>query len=133
MSCGLFSLFSNDLGLHVHDDVTLVQYADDVQILTSGKKKDLPQIIARMETSLNALFQWFCHHRMKVNEKKTQMIVIGTPAILRNVPPVTIAFNGSQIHDSKVIRNLGVMVDRHLNYQAHVDAVWQMYWLTDGS
>jgi len=41
--------------------------------------------------------------------------------MLRNITPVTIAFNGSQIHESKVVKNLGVMIDKHLNYQEHVD------------
>ena len=60
---------------------------------------------------------------MKVNEKKTQMIVIGTPSMLRGITDVTVTFNGSQIRDSKVVRNLGVTIDRHLNYQPHIDAL----------
>ena len=121
LSCGLYSLFSNDLCLHVNDDVTVVQYADDVQVLTCGKKRDMIQLVARMESTLDSLFQWFCHHHMKLNEKKTHMLIIGTPAMLKNITPVTIAFNGSKIHESKVVKNLGVMIDKHLNYQEHVD------------
>ena len=56
LSCALYSLFSNDLGLYVNDDVTVVQYADDVQVLTSGKKRHLPQNVSRIEDTLNALF-----------------------------------------------------------------------------
>ena len=123
LSCILYTIFSNDLGLHANDDVTVVQYADDVQILASGKKHDLPAIVSRIETTFSAMFQWFCHHRMKVNESKTQMLVIGTRPMLRGANDVTVTFNGSQICDSKVVRNLGVMIDRHLTYQAHVDAM----------
>lgn len=54
---------------------------------------------------------------------KTQMIVIGTPAMLRDLPPVTLNFCGAVITDSRVVKNLGVNVDRHLNFEAHVDAV----------
>ena len=123
LSCVLYSLFSNDLGLHVDSGVNVVQYADDVQVLTSGKKQDLPRIVAKMEDTLNTLFQWFCQHHMKVNERKTQVIVIGTPAMLRDTGNVTITFNGSQIHDSETVRNLGVTMDKHLNYQAYIDAL----------
>ena len=125
LSCVLYSLFSNDLGLYVNEDVTIVQYADDVQVLTSGKKQDLAQILAAMEDSLTSLFQWCCHHRVKVNEKKTQLIVFGTPVMLKDVPSgsVTVTFNGSQVRDSEVVKNLGVTMDRHLNYKAHIDAL----------
>lgn len=115
-------VFSNDLCLQVNDNVTVVQYADDVQILTCGKKQVMPQLITRMESALDKLYQWFCHHHMKVNEAKTQMMVMGTPAMLKNVPPVTIVFNGARIESSEVTRNLGLMMDRHLNFQDHVSS-----------
>ena len=121
LSCVMYMLFANDLALHVQSDVTVVQYADDVQLLLSGKKQHLPQLIMQMENALETLYQWFCHHSLKVNEQKTQMVVLGTPAMLRNMQPVTISFNGSQIPDSKQVKNLGVTIDRHLNYQAHID------------
>ena len=121
LSCILYSLFSNDLGLHVGEDVTVVQYADDVQVLVSGKKQDMPRLTATMEGTLETLYQWFCQHRMKVNEAKTKMIVIGTAAMLRSFEGVTLTFNGSAIHDSEEVKNLGVVVDRHLSYRAHVD------------
>ena len=123
MSCILYTLFSNDLGLYVNEDVTVVQYADDVQVLVTGRKRELPQLIARLENALETLFQWFCHHRMKVNEKKTQLIVLGTQAMLRSVADSTITFNGSPIHSSTTVKDLGVTIDQHLNYHSHVDAL----------
>ena len=56
LSCVPYSLFSSDLGLHVDSGVTVVPHADDVQVLTSGKKQDRPRIIAKMQETLNALF-----------------------------------------------------------------------------
>ena len=74
LSCVLCSLFANDLGLYVNEGITLVQYADDVQVFISRNKQELPQMIKKIENTLDSLFQWFCHHRMKINKKKTQMI-----------------------------------------------------------
>ena len=74
-----------------------------------------------MEHALRKVFDWFCHNGMKLNAKKTQMLVLGTPAMLRNLPPVTLRFSGSVIPDSGVVKNLGVMLDRHLSFEAHVD------------
>ena len=38
LSCVLYTLFANDLSLHVPDGVTIAQFADDTQILVTGKK-----------------------------------------------------------------------------------------------
>ena len=60
---------------------------------------------------------------MKVNATKTQMLVLGTPAMLRNLPPVTVCFCGSVVVDAGTVKNLGLYLDRHLNYQAHISAI----------
>ena len=87
------------------------------------EQQDMPQIVAQMEENLQSLFQWFCHHRMKVNENKTQMIVLGTVPMLRDVSAVTLTLKGSLVHESKTVKNLGVTLDQHLSYQSHIDAV----------
>ena len=51
------------------------------------------------------------------------MLVLGTPAMLRNLPPVTVSFCGSVVVDAWTVKNLGLYLDRHLNYQAHISAI----------
>ena len=43
--------------------------------------------------------------------------------MLRDLPPVTLTFCGNVIHDSGVVRNLGVSVDWHLSFRTHIDTV----------
>ena len=121
LSCTLYTLYTNDLSLHVPEPVTTVQFADDTQLLITGKKQDLPNMIVSMESALDSLYQWFCTHGMKLNASKTQMIVLGTPAMLRHMPAVQLNFCGETVNDSRVVRNLGVNIDRHLTFQSHVD------------
>ena len=116
LSCVLFMLYANELNLYVPDTVTVVQFADDTQLLITGKKSDMRSLVNTMEHALSSLYQWFCANGMKVNAAETQMLVLGTPAMLRNMPPVVISFCGSTVPDSRVVRNLGVTIDRHLNY-----------------
>ena len=121
LSCALFMLFANDLGLCMPEGVTIVQFADDVQISISGKKQDLVHLISLTEKALDSMFQWFCHNGMKVNASKTQMLVLGSPGMIKNLPPITINFSGATISDARIVKNLGVYIDRHLNFQAHID------------
>lgn len=125
LSCVLYALYSNDLSSFIGDGVTTVCYADDSTLLASGRKRDIHLVIARLEAALNSAYQWFCHNGMKVNARKTQMLVLGTPAMLRGLPPVSLNFCGTKILDSRVIKSLGVSIDRHLTYHKHIDSVTQ--------
>ena len=98
MSCILWSIFANDLHLHIPDSVRIVQFADDTQIWTTGKKQDLPPLIDRIESALHRMFDWFCDHGMKVNAAKTEFMIFGTRQMLRNVPTdVKVNFVGDVI------------------------------------
>ena len=123
LSCIMYMLYANDLSLSVSEDISIVQYADDTQLLVSGKKCDVQHLIASMESALRCLHQWFCTNGMKLNTAKTQMVVLGTPAMLRDLAPVTLNFCGTVIADSRTAKNLGVHIDRHLNFETHIDHV----------
>ena len=123
LSCILYMIYANDLSLHLPDSISTVQFADDTQLLITGKKRDIGTMIAKMEEALEILYQWFCNHSMKVNAQKTQLLVLGTPAMLRNMQPVQINFCGTIIHESRTVKNLGVTMDRYLNYQEHIDSL----------
>ena len=101
-------LFANDLSLKLPSDVTVVQYADDTQLLVSGPKRDIQRLVSSMENALSYVYDWFCHNGMKLNATKAQMLVLGTPAMLRTLPPVVVRFCGNVIADSREVKNLGV-------------------------
>ena len=121
LSCVLWCIFANDLCLHVPESVKIVQFADDTQIWTTGKKQDLPLLVKQLETALQCMFDWFCAHGMKVNETKTELMVMGTRQMLRDIPSVIVQFNQAAISSSNHVRNLGVVFDRSLDFQPHVD------------
>ena len=121
MSCILWSIFANDLCLYLPDSVRIVQFADDTQIWTTGKKQDMPNLISRIEAALRSMFDWFCEHGMKVNAAKTECMIFGTKQMLRDIPDVSLNFIDSTIYCASQVRNLGVTFDRYLCFQPHVD------------
>ena len=121
LSCILWCIFANDLCLHVPESVKIVQFADDTQIWTTGKKRDLPLLVNRLETALQRMFDWFCEHGMKVNETKTELMIMGTKQMLRGITGVDVRFNQAIISPSNHVRNLGVIFDRSLDFKPHVD------------
>ena len=120
----LFTVFANDLSLFTAE-ARVVQYADDTQVIVSGKKNELPSLIAKMEASLASLDIWFRSNSLKVNASKTQLIVLGNRQNLRTVPNFEVAFRGTSLVPCSEVKNLGVIFDRHLSWDNHVGAVSQ--------
>ena len=118
----LFLIFANDLPLFA-SDALVVQYADDTQILISGKKDSLPQIIATMEQTLASLDIWFHSHGLKVNTGKTELLVCGSRQNCRNLDPITVRFREDAVCESPTVRNLGVVFDKHLAWDSHISAL----------
>ena len=115
----LYTIFTNDLSIHAPDS-TIIQYADDTQLITSGHRSTLQHIISRMEHSLTNLDAWFSANTLKVNPDKTQLIVIGTKQNTRALPDITIAFRDRNIQPGKTVKNLGLVFDTNMNWEAHI-------------
>ena len=79
-----------------------------------------------MESTLSVVLDWFNCHSMKVNETKTQLIVFGTNAMLRHLPPVSVKFGSAVITESRSVKNLGLVMDRHLTFESHIDQLTAM-------
>ena len=115
----LFSIFSNDMYMHIDPSVMLIQYADDSQLAVCGKKEELPQLINRLETALATAKEWFSSRKMKINAAKTQLATFGTKQLLQGIPPIRIKFDGEMITESPKVRNLGITMDRHMTFRPH--------------
>ena len=120
----LFQIFANDLPLFA-PEAHVVQYADDTQILLSGRKDSLSQLIATMEQILNNLDIWFHSNGLKVNTGKTELIVFGSRQNCRGLDPISIRFRDETIREGPTVRNLGVVFDKHLTWDSHVSALTQ--------
>ena len=113
---------ANDLALYA-PQAHVVQYADDTQVLVSGKKDSLPQLIATMEQALSSLGAWFHSHGLKENTGKTELIVCGSRQNCRGMRPTSIRFREDIVRESPTVRNLGVLFDKNLSWDSHVSAL----------
>ena len=118
----LYNIFSNDLSLFANG-ADVFQYADDTQVIVSGKKSHLDNLIQNMELALASLDGWFRANSLKVNPNKTQLMIFGTRQNLRTLPNVTVAFRGVTLETHTEVKNLGVIFDRHLSWEQHISMV----------
>ena len=87
----LFSLFINDLPLHVKDiSVDCDMLADDTTLHTSGK--DIMQIRSNMQDSLGQVSNWCDNNHMVINPIKTKSLTIATRQKHQLSPSISISF-----------------------------------------
>ena len=120
----LFTVFANDLSLYAAG-ARVVQYADDTQVIVTGKKNDIPSLVKKMESSLASLDQWFYGNALKVNSGKTQLITIGSRQTLRSLPDIKVSFRDTTLLSCNKVKNLGVTFDENLSWDSHVSEVSQ--------
>ena len=118
----LYCVFANDISLFA-DHAVVVQYADDTQILVSGKKADFKNVIHGMERAFSSLDIWFRANGLKVSAGKTQLMLFGSAQNLRNDPDYTVKFRDHTLSPVSGATNLGITFDRTLNWSAHVTSV----------
>ena len=120
----LFLTFMNDLPSSLPHG-RLLSYADDTQILDHSlpDPTSLSSLRERVEESMQHLQNWFQVNGLKMNANKTDFALIGTRASLRNAQNFSINISGSIITPSPTIKVLGVLLDQHLNWDAHVSLV----------
>ena len=116
----LFNLFINDL-TNTITGCDIIQYADDTQLIHTGSTDALPDLIERAEATLSLVQSYFSTNRLMINTRKAQCIFVGTIPIIKQIPPDTkITFNNTSIAPSTHVKNLGITMDNHMSFDAHI-------------
>ena len=103
-------------------------YADDHQLYLSYKPGDTTSesnAIAKLSACIADVRTWMLSHKLKINDTKTEFMILGTPQQLSKVSIESIAVGNSLITPVKSLKNLGVVFDSHLSMSEHVNQVCQ--------
>ena len=76
-----------------------------------------------MEHALSCLGNYFHSSGLKVNASKFELVTFGSRPNLRNLPPVTVNFRGTRLVSTTQAKNLGIIFDQFLSWDAQVEAV----------
>ena len=119
----LFLIYINDMH-EILKNYFLVQYADDSQIIISGKVDELRDLINRAEYALKEAKTYFQINGLNVNENKTQCMFVGSRQLISVIPPNTvIVFGNTAITPSKSVKNLGVFMDQYMLFDIHINHI----------
>ena len=73
----LFNLYVNDLPTIVSGSGSIIQYADDTQVMVSGPPNELDIVINYLQKLLQRLGVWFHRNRLSFNASKSQVTDFG--------------------------------------------------------
>jgi hypothetical protein len=114
LSPQLFAIYVNDLPLHPKAKVAL--FADDT-LLYATSISNL-HAANNLQDQIDLIQPWFEQWRISINPSKTSAIFFSNRCI-KYAPKLQIL--GTQINWSPSIKYLGVIIDRNLNFSAHVN------------
>jgi hypothetical protein len=118
----LFSYYLNDITTVIkHSNFHL--YADDLQIYTHFPLHDFNNIVVNMNFDIEAIAKWAYRHGLKLNENKTQAILLGTSRLINNIDLNTapkLSLNDYPLTYCESVKNLGVIIGKNLNWTKQV-------------
>ena len=76
-----------------------------------------------LQGSLNKANHWFSLNKMVPNAKKTKQLLLGTKQKLSYCadPSLNLSLQGTEIEETVNEKLLGVKIDKHLNWNSHID------------
>ena len=112
----LFSIFSKH-------SVCAHAYADDHQLYTafSPNLVSLNQAVSCMESCLQDVMSWMISNKLKMNDSKTEFIIIGSYQQLAKINLTSIMVGGHRITAVDGIRNLGAFLDKNLSMKTLIE------------
>ena len=113
----LFSIFSNH-------SVRAHAYADDHQLYVafSPNLESQNQAVTCLESCLEDVKSWMISNKLKMNDSKTEFIIIGSHQQLAKIDLTTIMVGESRISAVDDVRNLGAYLDKNMSMKTHIEA-----------
>lgn len=124
----LFSLYTSELFDIIAKHLPTVHcYADDTQLYLAFRPDDQAtqdSAVAAMEACIRDIRRWMVENKLKLNDDKSEFMLIGTKVQLRKVNIDGLVIGNSKIEPtSDTVRNLGAWFDCYFTMDRHVNQI----------
>jgi hypothetical protein len=127
----LFGDYSSPVGDIFRDhEVKFHLYADDTQVYLAFKPgKDEAESLRKLEECLSEVRKWMAQNYLKLNDDKTDFIIMGSKKNLNKVSTTHVKIGGVSIKAADKITNIGATVDKHMKLERQVNITCSSAWL----
>ena len=121
----LFLVYMNDIATCTSLFQTIM-YADDTTLVgnlsTFDNDDDTGKTInERINNELELLNDWLKLNRLSLNEAKTKFMLFHSPT--KEIPRITIRMNNIELEPTSDFNFLGIIINKHLKWNAHIDKI----------
>lgn len=118
----LFSIYISEINNNLPQEVSSLQYADDITLYTSSKKEDTVQAI--LQESLNVTEIYLSKLNLDINANKTNIIIFTRKRKLNENMHFKIGLYDKILLPVKdKIKLLGIEIDNKLTFNSHVNNI----------
>ena len=124
----LFTILINDISLFIKN-CQYHQYADDTQLYVKTRVENAVDTIININEDLERIANFSKNTFLKINEEKSKIIVLGSKKKLAKLTQVKqialaeIVMNEYAIERVFDVRNLGIVFDQYMSWDAHVKGI----------
>ena len=120
----LFVVYASKLFEIVQDHLPNAHcFADDTQLYLSfdpNSPTDQAMALEAMERCISDLRKWMYRDKLKINDDKTEFLVIGSRQQLLKIHHCSVRVGTIDIKPVKVERNLSASLDSHFSMSTHI-------------
>ena len=125
----LFTLYTAPLSKIIQrHGVNFHKYADDTQLYTHfdpRKTCEIESAVQTLESCLHDVSNWMRTNFLKLNEAKTEVLIVASKHQQKFVQDLSINIGGNVIKCSNSVRNLGAIMDSGLTMIPHTNKIVQ--------
>jgi hypothetical protein len=105
------------------------QYADDTQVyIAFSPDTGEEEALEILESCLQDVWKWFATNYLKLNDQKTEFIIIGKPHALRKIKTQAITVGKARVTPVDTVKNIGAVFDKNMTLDAHVNKLCKCAW-----
>ena len=123
---GTFPLYTQPLAMMVQEhSISVHLYADDTQLYVGCDVSDCRTSKEDLENCVDNVRSWMASNMLKLNENKTEYMVLGSRHTLKQVPSeaCSLTIGDVTVTSSKSARNIGVIMDSTLSMESQVTSI----------
>ena len=123
----LFTLYTSELFEIIKYHPHMIHcYADDSQVYISFSPNDRAEqlaVVRNMEDCIRDIRSWMLNNGVRLNNDKTEFLIIGTSQQLGKLDNVSIRVGDSDIYPVPIVRNLGSWFDSRLSMATDITKI----------